>query len=124
MTVPIPGMKWKYSRMKYVESQMEPKDASALFKQLMDLPARFPGQCFPSDGVYVDHSENDGGTHRLRCNHELCLAVTIWESGQIQETYYLTEESPAWQSSILPTFIRELIKPILTASTRSRDGLV
>ena len=45
LTVPIQSMKWRHSRMKYVESRMEPEDASTLFKQLMDLPARFPGQC-------------------------------------------------------------------------------
>jgi len=39
---------------------MEAEAASAVFK-LMDLPVRFPEQCFPSDGVYVDHSENGGG---------------------------------------------------------------
>lgn len=124
VTVPIPGMKWRHSRMKYAESRMEAKDASTVFRQLMDLPVRFPEQCFPSDGVYVDHSENDGGTHRLRCNDELCLSVTIWESGQIRETYYVTEESPAWQSTNLTEFIRKLIKPVLEASVRPRTGKV
>jgi hypothetical protein len=124
VTVPIPGMKWRHSRMKNVESRMDAEDASAVFKQLMDLPVRFPEQCFPSEGVYVDHSGHDGGTHRLRCNDELCLAVTIWESGQVRATYFVTEESPAWQSSILPEFIRKLIKPIIEASTRSRTGQV
>lgn len=124
VTVPIPGMKRRHSREKHVESHMNPEDISAVFQQLIDLPARFPEQCFQRDGVYVDHSENDGGTHKLRCNHELCLAVTIYEAGQIRGSYFVTAASPAWQSTPLPDFIRNLITPTVEAATRSSPGRV
>ena len=120
VTVPIPGLKWRHARMKHVEARMDAGKALAILKQVQELSNNFPGQCYPGSEVYVDHSGHDGGTHRLQCNNKLCLAVTIYEAGQVLGQYYIDEQSPAWQSTPLPAITRELIQPILDDAVCSR----
>lgn len=120
VTVPIPGLKWRHARMKHVEARMDADKAIAIMKQVLELPANFPDQCFPVGEAYVDHSGHDGGTHRLRCNDRLCLAVTLYEAGQQLAYYFIEEQSPAWQSTPIPVITCELIQPILDEATRSK----
>lgn len=120
VTVPVPGLKWRHARMKRVEARMDADKAVAIMKQVLELPANFPDQCFPVSEAYVDHSGHDGGTHRLQCNDRLCLAITLYEGGRQLAYYFIEEVSPAWQSTPIPVIARELIQPILDEAARSR----
>ena len=113
--IPIPGLKWRHSRMKPVEKRLEPMLAAALIESAVTMPSRFPEDCLGDDKICVDHSGHDGGVHRLRDGETLCLAVTIWERGQFV-IFYMPECSPAWLTWEVRAVVRDLLMPVLTVT--------
>lgn len=87
--VPIPGMKWRHSRPKLVETKLDPTRAAALIDEAIALPTRYPKECLADGQVCVDHSGHDGGVHRDRKTDALCYAVTVMDRGQIVGQYFL-----------------------------------
>ena len=118
--IPIPGLKWRHSRPKNMAQPMTTERAVSLIQTMVDLPCRFPGECLSTDQVCVDHSGHDGGVHRDRKTRDLCMAVTLWDRGQVTLCYYLPETGRVWQAAEIRGVIDELILPVVEAARR--DG--
>ncbi len=123
--VPIPGLKWRHSRPKHVETKLTAERATALIENMTTLPQRYPKDCLSTDQVCVDHAGHDGGVHRDRQTDALCMAVSVWERGQFTSSYYIAEECAAWRESGICGVIRDLVAPAVEAERRSgaRGGL-
>ena len=115
VSIPIPGLKWRHARPKNVEQPMVAERADSLIQAMIDLPDRYRGECLIPDQVCVDHSGHDGGVHRSRETGSLCVAVTVWERGQVTDSYYLAETAQAWRESE----IRGVVDGLLASVTRA-----
>lgn len=106
---PIPSLKWRHAPRKHVWKAMPAGQAQELLNVVQALPDRYPAQCLPPDAIYVDHSGHDGGAHRVQNNNALCLAVTIYERGQMLRHFYVEPDSAAWRSTGIPDLVRDLL---------------
>lgn len=111
--VPIPGCKWRHVKPKINDKPIDPAKAATFIEEAVTWPTRTPDACLPSDAIYVDHSENDGGVHRCRQNDELCLTFTIYERGQILAYYSMQERSEAWRSSSFHELVHAVVDPVI-----------
>jgi hypothetical protein len=113
--IPIPGMKWRHSRPKLVETKLDPTHAAVLIDGAIALRTRYPKECLADSQVCVDDSGHDGGVHRDRKTDTLCYAVTIVDRGQIVGQYFLRENSRAWLQWEVRTVAEDLIAPVIEA---------
>ncbi len=99
VSIPIPGLswRWRHTRMRNLEWQLDREAASALFDEATSLPERFPNECLRDDALWSDHAEPANAITRDRQTDTICITFSVSERGQ-WFSYSVKETSPVLRS--------------------------
>ena len=106
---PIPGMTWRHTRRRAFTIQLETSLVAELLDEAGTLPIQFPTECFSTDELWADISEQANSITRDRATDTLCLTIDFWERGQ-HNYYRMRENSPALTGSQLFRVVDPLIQ--------------
>jgi FKBP-type peptidyl-prolyl cis-trans isomerase FkpA len=117
ISIPIPGLswRWRHTRKKILEWNLDRRATSALIDDAMTLPLRFPNECFSHDELWSDSAEPANGITRDRETNTLCLTISVSERGQQLSSYAVKETSPALHNSELHRTIQSRIDSALAS---------
>jgi len=121
VSIPIPGLSWRYTRTRSVAWQLDPVAASALIEEARSLAIRFPRDCLTNDRLWSDMSEPANAVTRDRETDTLCLTFSVNERGQYRSYYSLKENSPVLLGSGIHRDIVLHIESTLETPLSSRD---
>jgi hypothetical protein len=108
VTKPIPGLKWRHVRPKYVESKIDQSRALALFDFVIQFPSQFPNEC-----LLDTHGEGgDSGRYINDKKEILSVGISVSERGKDICKFDVADNSQAWLTSDLFKTIDELNKLI------------
>ena len=122
LTIPQPGLTWRYAKNHSVEHHLDKADSSALFDEVATLPKKYPEACLNHDRLWADSSEKANSVTRDLLTNVPCVTIGISERGVWQCHYSLRETDPVFLQSYLYGLVKKLIANFLPTDEGSRGG--
>lgn len=110
VTVPIPNLKWRHSRPRYLKSNIDSKNAERFIQWASDFPKIYPNEA-------ISKVHNEGGDSSWYTNDQkdvVCFNVNIREQGKNICNYYVPETSINWNKSEMQNLIHKLLTYVKT----------
>jgi hypothetical protein len=112
VTMPIPGLKWRHSRPKYLASSIDPTSASSILNCANGFPNRFPKECVPKtysgggdSGIYIDEY-----------GETLSVRISVFDGNELISNYDVAEDNRIWRSSELFKIIDKQLTMVLSGA--------
>ncbi len=119
ISIPVPGLSWRYTRNRSIQWQLDRNRASELLEEVMTLPQLYPTECFPHEALWSDSTEPANSITRDRETDTRCLSFSISERGQYLSNYAVKETSSALERLELHRMIKSRVESVLRLGTDS-----
>lgn len=116
ITCPVPGLTWRYARVRQVEIKLDPTEMEEIIKSAQATLAEHPNDCLQHDGLWADASEKANSITRDSRTNSLCVTIILSERGVILWNYSLPETSPILTSSKFYQIISKKLAPYLSVT--------
>jgi hypothetical protein len=114
LTIPQPGLTWRYARNRSVQDHLDKADSNALFDEVASLPQKYPKACLSHDMLWADSSEKANSVTRDSLTNIPCITIGISERGIRQCYYSLRETDPVLLQSNLYGLVKKLVAKVLS----------
>jgi hypothetical protein len=113
LTIPRPGLTWRYAKTKSVGDKLEISEAKKIFEEILTLPQKHPNACL-TDNLWADSSEKANSVTREFNTNIACVTIGIQEQTVWQCYYSLRETDPVFLQSKLYKLVKNLAAKALS----------
>ncbi len=115
LTIPRPGLTWRYAKDEHFEDHLDISDAGKIFEELLALPKTHPEACLNDNVLYSDSSEKGNGITRESRTNRACVTIGVQERRVWLCYYSLRENDPVFLQTRLYTLVKNLTEKCLSA---------
>ena len=113
LTVPQPGLAWKYAKTKSAADKLEVSKAKKIFEEISMLPEKYPDSCLNAR-LWADSSEKGNSVTRESNTGIACVSIGIHEQTAFQCYYSLRETDPVFLQLKLYQLVKNLVAKALS----------
>jgi hypothetical protein len=115
MTIPRPGLTWRYAKTEHIEDNLDISEAGKIFEEILALPKKHPEACLNDDVLWSDASEKGNGVTRESRTNTACVTIGVQERRGWLCHYSLCENDPVFLQLKLYNLVKNLVAKSLSA---------
>jgi len=108
LTIPRPGLTWRYAKTESVQDKLEISEAKKIFEEIFTLPEKYSKACLNNDDLWADSSEKANSITRESRTNIVCVTIGIQQQTIWQCYYSLRENDPVFLQSKLYSLVKNL----------------
>lgn len=109
LTIPRPGLTWRYAKIESVQDKLDISEAEKIFEEIFTLQKKHPEACLNNDALWADSSEKANSITRESRTNIVCVTLGIQEQRTWQCHYSLCENDPLLLQSKLYSVVKNLV---------------
>jgi hypothetical protein len=109
LTIPRPGLTWRYAKTESVQDKLDSSQTEKIFEEIFAFPKKYPEACLNNDALWADSSEKANSISRESRTNIVCVTMGVQEQTIWQCYYSLRENDPVFLQSKLYGLVKNLV---------------